>query len=170
MELKVVDPVSGWTYVWSNSFTGVKQNVVINEPTTFTVTATDANGCTGTAQIRIDVRPPQCADDVFIPTAFSPNGDDNNDVLMVRSNYITEMELIIYNRWGQEVFLLKDQNVGWSGRLAGEELAPDVYAYWLKAKVSGWRRNNQTRQCFIVEIKKGLGPFSLIHAFFAKFF
>lgn len=134
VELKVVDPVTGWSYVWSNAFTGVKQNVVINEPTTFTVTATDANGCTGTAQIRIDVRPPQCADDVFIPTAFSPNGDDSNDVLMVRSNYITEMELIIYNRWGQEVFATKDQNIGWSGRLGGEELAPDVYAYWLKAR------------------------------------
>ena len=39
---------------------------------------------------------------LFLPPF--PNGDDNNDVLMVRSNYITEMELIIYNRWGQEVF------------------------------------------------------------------
>lgn len=134
VELTIVDPVAGWSYVWSNGATGTKQTVVINDPTDFVVTATDANGCTGTAQIRIDIRPPQCADDVFIPTAFSPNGDDANDVLMVRSNYITEMELIIYNRWGQEVFATKDQAIGWNGRLNGEELSPDVYAYWLKAR------------------------------------
>ena len=120
--------------MWSNGGTGIKQVVIINETTVFTVTATDSNGCTGTARIEIKVRPPQCADDVFIPTAFSPNGDNNNDELMVRSNYITDMELIIYNRWGQEVFSTKDQTIGWSGRLNGEELSPDVYAYWLKAR------------------------------------
>ncbi len=134
VEISIVDPVTDWTYVWSNGGTGIKQVVVINETTVFTVTATDSNGCTGTARIEIKVRPPQCADDVFIPTAFSPNGDNNNDELMVRSNYITDMELIIYNRWGQEVFSTKDQSIGWSGRLNGEELSPDVYAYWLKAR------------------------------------
>ncbi|MBK8700116.1 MAG: gliding motility-associated C-terminal domain-containing protein [Saprospiraceae bacterium] len=134
VEVSVVNPVSGWTYNWSNGFTGVNQIVVINEETVFTVTATDSNGCTGDAEIRIKVRPPQCADDVFLPNAFSPNGDDKNDVLLVRSNYITEMELIVYNRWGQEVFSSKDQAVGWNGTFNGEELSPDVYAYWLRAR------------------------------------
>ncbi len=134
VEISIKDPKQGWTYSWSNEFVGIKQTVKVENDITYTVTATDQNGCTGETEIRLKIRPPQCEKDVFIPTAFSPNGDGANDVLLVRSNYITDLELIIYNRWGQEVFSSKDIKDGWDGRLKGEELSPDVYAYWLKAK------------------------------------
>ncbi len=134
VEVSIVDPKQGWKYNWSNEFIGIKQSIKVDEDITFTITATDQNGCTGTTEIALKIRLPQCEKDVFIPTAFSPNDDGVNDVLMVKSNYITEMELIIYNRWGQEVFSSKTQKDGWDGRLRGEELSPDVYAYWLKAK------------------------------------
>jgi gliding motility-associated-like protein len=134
VEVFVNDPDPNSDYTWSNGFEGAIQKVKILGDTTFVVTVTDENGCTGTDEISLKIRLPICEQDVFIPTAFSPNGDDVNNELFVRSNYITTMELIIYNRWGQQVFNTKDINRGWDGKLNGEELSPDTYAYWLTAK------------------------------------
>ena len=57
-----------------------------------------------------------------------------NDVLFVRSNYIDEMDFLIYYRWGQEIFNTKDKNIGWDGSFKGATLSPDVYAYYLRVK------------------------------------
>ena len=132
--LSVVNPQNGWTYLWSNGVTSQSQTVVAEENTTYSVTVTDANGCTAVTQVSIRVNPPDCEEDVYIPTAFSPNQDGNNDVLFVRSNYIDEMELIIFNRWGQEVFTSTSVNNGWDGTFKGKELSPDAFAYYLRAK------------------------------------
>lgn len=132
--LSVVNPQNGWTYLWSNGVTSQSQTVIAEENTTYTVTVTDANGCTAETQVSIRVNPPDCEEDVYIPTAFSPNQDGNNDVLFVRSNYIEEMELIIFNRWGQEVFTSTSVNNGWDGTFKGKELSPDAFAYYLRAK------------------------------------
>jgi gliding motility-associated-like protein len=133
-DIFVVNPQQGWKYLWSNGNTNQRQTVSPKETTTYTVTVTDVEGCTGTATVTVRVRQPICEEDVFIPTAFTPNGDGNNDVLYVRSNYIDEMELIIYNRWGQEVFTTKDKNQGWDGTYKGTTLSPDAFAYYLRAK------------------------------------
>jgi hypothetical protein len=69
---------------------------------TYSVTVTDDMGCTSTDEITIIVRLPECDEtDVFLPSAFTPNGDGINDVLYLRSNFIESMELVIFNRWGR---------------------------------------------------------------------
>ena len=131
--LSVVNPQNGWTYLWSNGAKTASQTVVAEENTTYTVTVTDANGCTAVGQVSIRVNPPDCEEDVFLPTAFSPNRDGNNEILYVRSNYIDEMELLIFNRWGQEVFSSTNINNGWDGTFKGKELTPDAFGYYLRA-------------------------------------
>jgi gliding motility-associated-like protein len=143
VEVFIVDPKTGWKYNWSNGFEGIKQTITITQDTLFMVTATDEKGCTGETELRLKIRDPRCVEDVFIPTAFSPNRDGTNDVLYVRSAYITDMELIIYNRWGQEVFASKNISDGWDGTLRGDELSPDVYAYWLRAQCSDGEEINK---------------------------
>jgi gliding motility-associated-like protein len=69
---------------------------------------------------------------IFIPQAFSPNGDGENDVLFVYGNPIDEIELVIYNRWGEKVFETRDKNFGWDGTYRNERQAPDVFAYYLR--------------------------------------
>ncbi|MGH1339484.1 MAG: gliding motility-associated C-terminal domain-containing protein [Aureispira sp.] len=90
-------------------------------------------GCTTLDSILIIIKEPTCGlPVVFIPNAFSPDGDGHNDELLVNGNNITSMTLSIYNRWGERVFETKDQNIGWDGRFKDSILPPDVYGYYLQ--------------------------------------
>lgn len=111
-------------------------SVKLSESTLFTVTVTDNNGCSGQAALSVAKVCPTCEDPfIFVPNAFSPNGDGKNDVLYVRGEtIIEEMDFIVYNRWGQEVFSSNDPKLGWDGTFKGEKLGPDVFGYHLKAK------------------------------------
>ena len=97
----------------------------------YEVKVTAPDGCMARGTVTVIVRDPDCIDGIFIPSAFSPNGDGENDKLYVRSNYIQTMELHIYDRWGKEVFMTNDQSIPWDGFYDGEELPPDVYGYYL---------------------------------------
>ena len=102
-------------------------------PTTFFVTVTNDEGCIEVASLSISVDDPECNEkDIFLPNAFTPNNDGKNDVLYVRSNFITDFEIHIYNRWGEEVFKSFNASVGWDGTFRGERLPPDVYGYYME--------------------------------------
>lgn len=135
IEISVVDPDDNFTYIWSTGVTGTIIVVGPRDNTTYIVTVTDENGCTGTDEITVEVRKAKCDEsDIFIPNAFSPNGDASNPVLYVRSNFIEELDFIIYNRWGEEVFRTNDINGGWDGTFKGQPATPDAYAYYIKAR------------------------------------
>ena len=69
---------------------------------------------------------------IGVPQAFSPNGDDNNDILFVKGFGITTMKFVIYNRYGEVVFETTDRDGTWDGTYKGKKLDPDVYDYYLK--------------------------------------
>ena len=103
--------------------------------TTYIVKVTDQFGCEDTASVIVNVLTPQCAEPfVFVPRAFSPNGDGTNEKVFVRGEYLTEMEFVIYNRWGEQVFLTRDRADGWDGTHKGSAVCPDVYGYYVKGK------------------------------------
>lgn len=100
---------------------------------TFFVLATDPLGCSSLDSIQIKVLPNCTSDLVFVPSAFSPNGDGQNDLLFAQSSSIQELDQFqIYNRWGELVFETRDLLQGWDGRYKGQALAPDVYGYFLR--------------------------------------
>lgn len=67
---------------------------------------------------------------LFIPTAFSPNGDGINDELMVMGKGFKAVDFEIYERWGQKVFSTTDYHIGWDGTFqGGQKCSPGVYAY-----------------------------------------
>lgn len=68
---------------------------------------------------------------VFVPNAFTPNGDGNNDVLYVRGLGITEVQLFVYDRWGEKVFETNSQDKGWDGKYEGMLVDPGIFAYYL---------------------------------------
>jgi gliding motility-associated-like protein len=72
---------------------------------------------------------------MFIPTAFTPNGDGVNDNFRPKANCKTEKyELMIYNRWGQVVFNTRNQYNFWDGKLLNKDASVGSYIYMLKYK------------------------------------
>jgi len=101
----------------------------------YTTIVTDTNGCIDTISILVVVLSTICEEPyLFMPNAFTPNGDNENDVLFVEGNVIDEMYLAIYDRWGEKVFESKDKSIGWNGMYKNELLEPDVYGYYLTIK------------------------------------
>lgn len=94
---------------------------------TYLVIVTDGNGCIDSATIDIDIFIP-CLD-VFIPTMFSPNGDNLNDVWSVIGTCIESCEAMVYNQWGERIFYSTNQNVGWDGMFQGVVSPNDQYVY-----------------------------------------
>jgi gliding motility-associated-like protein len=74
---------------------------------------------------------------VFVPNAFSPNNDGNNDVLYVRGLFVEKMLFRVFDRWGEMVFESTDVNYGWNGIFQGRKLDPDVYDYYLQVTCYG---------------------------------
>lgn len=127
---------TGYTYAWSPTVSNPTSATTTVTPltnTTYVVTVTDAFGCKDTGQVFLRVMVPECAEPyIFIPRAFSPNADGKNDVVYVRGDYLTSVEFVIFNRWGEQVFSTTDKTVGWDGKHRGEPVCPDVYGYYVK--------------------------------------
>ncbi len=101
----------------------------------YIVTVTTTNGCTATDEVFIQVISGQCVEPyIFVPKAFTPNNDANNDFFVVRGVNITELHFIVWNRWGEKVYETTDPTApGWDGTYQGRELTPDSYAWYLRA-------------------------------------
>ncbi|MFT5832571.1 MAG: gliding motility-associated-like protein [Cognaticolwellia sp.] len=102
-------------------------------PTVYYLIVEDENGCKNIDTISILIRQFECElPYIFIPNAFTPNNDGNNDEFFVRANSIAEVYLAVYNRWGQKVFETNNLNQGWDGTFNGMPLEPDVFGYYLE--------------------------------------
>lgn len=97
----------------------------------YTLTVTNTAGCTGTASAKVVVKPSY---DVFMPNAFSPNGDGANDIWKVYGNMpgIKQLSVQVFNRIGEKVFESNDINSGWDGYYKGVLSPPGVYVYVAK--------------------------------------
>jgi gliding motility-associated-like protein len=69
---------------------------------------------------------------IGVPTAFSPNGDGNNDVLYVKGVGITKMNFKVYNKYGEKVFETQEQRIGWDGTYLGRNENPGVFVWVLE--------------------------------------
>jgi gliding motility-associated-like protein len=112
-------------------------NALVNETTIFTLTVSDGI-CDVSDTVEVKVYTIICEDPyVFIPNAFTPNGDNYNDVLYVRGIWIEKMIFRVFDRWGEMVFESTDPNFGWDGIFRGKKLDPDVYDYYLDVTCIG---------------------------------
>ena len=87
----------------------------------------DANGCSSTLMDTVFILP---ATGLAMPNVFSPNGDGINDRFHPVEYYGTPATLIIYDRWGDEVFRTRDMRSGWGGRINGTPASEGTY-YWV---------------------------------------
>ena len=66
---------------------------------------------------------------LYIPNAFTPNGDGKNDVFRAEGTFIQSFEMYIYDRWGNLVTTLNDIDAVWNGSYKGKEALIDIYVY-----------------------------------------
>jgi gliding motility-associated-like protein len=127
--------VTSWS--WSPS-AGLSCNdcpnpvLTISGNTTYELTVKNRYGCTAKDSLRVITF---CkSSQVFVPNAFTPDGDGVNDMLMVRGEGIFVKSFRIFNRWGNLVFeklnfAPNDPTYGWNGKVKGIAAAPDVFVY-----------------------------------------
>lgn len=129
----------GVTYVWIPA-TGLSDPNISNPTaspsitTTYCVFVSDANNCTDSACVTIYLETP-CGD-IFVPNAFSPNGDGQNHLECVLGNCIETLKFAIYDRWGERVFETTDAKICWDGVYKGKLMNTAVFVYYLDATLT----------------------------------
>ena len=141
-------PTCATTFNWTPT-TGVSDPTIPNPilspevTTTYTLDMTDAVGCTTRDTVFIDVIDPDDldCDNIFLPKAFTPDGDGLNDQYGI-SNPLAIFDFQsfdIYSRWGGRVFSAETQFDQWDGTNNGLELNPGIYVYQLRYDCNGER-------------------------------
>lgn len=103
-------------------------SIRITAPGSYWLTVKDLTGCKGTDTIAI--YPKDCIQDVFIPTAFTPNNDGLNDVFKALVfGELVLFRLQVYNRDGQLVFETTDPNRGWNGSYRSMEYSSATFVW-----------------------------------------
>jgi gliding motility-associated-like protein len=107
--------------------------------TTYTVTVVTKNGCKDSAPVffRVDK-----TGGVYVPNAFSPNGDGTNDVFMIFSDsksVVKVKSFLVFNRWGETVYQYFDFNpndpaYGWDGKHRGQAMDPAVFTWFAEVE------------------------------------
>jgi len=135
----------GGTYSWTP--TGSLSCTTCTSPsaspaitTTYTLIVADANGCTDTALVTVFVQPVSCdnkpnAGSFYLPNAFSPNDDGQNDELCLLGwdECLKDFSIKIYNRWGEAVFSSDTKTFCWDGTHNGKPLNSASFAFFVKA-------------------------------------
>ncbi|MDX2360674.1 MAG: PKD domain-containing protein [Crocinitomicaceae bacterium] len=85
---------------------------------------TDAIGCQDTATHIISIALPP-----VLPTGFSPNGDNENDIFIIRGGPFKDVDFKVYNNWGELVFSSTEQSNGWDGTYKGVPAPLGVYTW-----------------------------------------
>lgn len=131
---------TGYTYQWT-PVTWINNPAIFNPlvspygSVTYTVVATDKYGCKFTDTVEITVLEVFCEEPfIFVPNAFTPNGDGMNDVLYLYSIYAEEVYFAIFNRLGEKVFETRNKEYGWDGTYKGRDSDPGVFDFYLEVR------------------------------------
>jgi gliding motility-associated-like protein len=130
----------GVNYLWSPSLGLSSSNIpnpiaVYNEANNgvrYKVVISNEAMCVDSAYITVKVFASGPA--IYVPTAFTPNSDGRNDLLIPVTAGIKQIEYFsIYNRWGQRIFTTRTVGDGWNGTVAGLPQATGTYVWMVKA-------------------------------------
>jgi len=123
-------------FLWTPDST-LSCNTCLNPIATPTITTfyeliyRNITGCVARDTLKVEVKPNY---EIFIPTGFSPNGDNVNDVFYARGPYISAVNMKIWDRFGGVIFESPYANYGWDGTKHFKEVNTGVYVYFITVK------------------------------------
>lgn len=130
-----LSPGNGFSsYLWQSGETSPSINVT--EAGTYSVIVTDASGCRGTDSVFIYSN----CNNLYFPSAFTPNGDGLNETFGALGDFtgLRDYHLVVYGRWGQEVFRTTDPSQKWDGTYKGKIQGMHSYT-WVASYTIGNR-------------------------------
>ena len=133
----VLNASGGTNYTWNTTteLSCLNCSSPIASPqsnTAYCVTVSNSTGCSASACVNVSVEI-KC-EELFIPNAFSPNGDNENDALcFYGSNCIRVFHIAIYNRWGGKVFESADISQCWNAVVNEKESDGGIFVYTAEA-------------------------------------
>ena len=106
-------------------------NTIFQNPGTYTVTMISNNtfGCTNTVSLIITVDENEL---INIPNVFTPNGDGNNDFYNVKNIGYKNIDIVIYDRWGIQMWQSNSITDSWDGKHNGKDVPDATYFYIIK--------------------------------------
>ena len=120
--------IGNWFWDFGNGQANNVQNPVqyFNDGGSFEIllVVTDANGCQDSIRKIISIALPP-----VLPSGFTPNGDGENDVFLIRGGPFNEVDFRVYNNWGELIFSTNDATVGWDGTYKNEPVPMGVYSW-----------------------------------------
>lgn len=123
----------GWSWTPSEGLNDATIGSPVATPlwtTTYYLDVVDPNGCRGMDSMTIYV---ESIDDLYVPTAFTPNNDGVNDLYFpIPKGIVDLIEFKIFNRWGQQVFYTNDFANAWDGKHNGEPQEIGTYIYLIR--------------------------------------
>jgi gliding motility-associated-like protein len=122
-------------YLWSDGSTGPM--LAVSQPGLYSLQGTDVNGCVVTQQVLVSSK--ACpARGVYVPTAFTPNGDGRNDVFRPQVfGTVSNYSFAVYTRYGQLVFSSKEPGAGWDGKVGGSWPGSAVFVWYCSFQLAG---------------------------------
>jgi len=115
------------TYTWSDGYSGGGTRV-INSSGTYAVTVSNKCG-TASDDVVLEFLPYVC--DIFIPNAFSPNGDGKNEVFQPSGN-VEVLSMMIFDRWGAKVYQSTPLELAWDGTVQNEPAQGGHYYFVIR--------------------------------------
>ena len=118
-------------YRWQDGFAG---NVYpITQQGRYVVNVTDSVGCKGKDEVIIE----ECFPELYVPNAFTPNGDGLNELWFPVENGVDVFEVLVFNRWGKVIFTSDSAEKGWDGTHEGQPVQESVFTYLIYFKFPG---------------------------------
>jgi gliding motility-associated-like protein len=135
------------SYLWSTGQTG--NTITVESPGTITLVA--SIGTCSTTVIKEILGDIDC---IYQPNVFTPNGDDINDFFkprFINLNDITSYEMVIFNRWGQQVYNCVNKNdKGWDGTYLGQKCDIATYQYVLTMELKDGTKKAYKRDVLLM--------------------
>jgi gliding motility-associated-like protein len=125
-KIKIQANKSFVNYLWNNNTSTSFINVTA--PGIYWLKVTDFNGCSGEDSILVTTK--DCMHGVYVPSAFSPNGDGKNDIFKpLVFGQLLNYNFQVFDRYGQMIFHSYDASKGWDGLVKGKKQNSNVFVW-----------------------------------------
>lgn len=123
----------GAEYLWSTG--SVRKQITVFSDGWYSVEIS-RQYCTIRDSIHVDFKgSDSCGSWIYIPNSFTPNDDDLNSDFFISYNGISQLEVNIFSRWGEQLFYSNKPDFRWNGRYKNTELPVGVYMYSIRCLI-----------------------------------